>query len=245
MIQDTASATPRLDWLRSHLVLALQELQGWVDSPQGIAAFIDPQDLNDLDIWSFWVEWDTDSLELRLVPALDSNLKLIPGCKRPNNCIRLGYWSRWTPNIVTLESLSVDEAKTAVDEWQALVLGDVPATRVIAMLRHDLIPGDIEYDGLGLDLTRLIHEIWRCRLHEIWRCRHNRVGSVLPDNEFVAPLVEAVLSYYAADGSPSLQLRDCEAVWEVAHWLLADKHHSPSVRRFLSAAAELYAPTRD
>lgn len=211
MIQDTTSATPRLDWLRSHLVLALQELQRWV-------------------------EWDTDSLELRLVPALDSNLKLIPGRKRPDNCIRLGYWSRWIPNIVTLESLSVDEAKTAVDEWQALVLGDVPATRVIAMLRHDLIPGDIEYDGLGLDLTRLIHEIWRCR--------HNRVGSVLPDNEFVAPLMEAVLSYYAADGMPSLQLRDCEAVWEVAHWLSADKDHSPSVRRFLSAAAELYAPTR-
>lgn len=236
MIQDTTSATPRLDWLRIHLVLALQELQGWVDSPQGIAAFIDPQSLNDWDIWSFWVEWDTDSLELRLVPALNSNLKLIPGRKRPDNCIRLGYWSRWIPNIVTLESLSVDESKTAVDEWQDLVIGDVPATRVIAMLRHDLIPGDIEYDGLGLDLTRLIHEIWRCR--------HNRVGSVLPDNEFVTPLVEAVLSYYAADGMPSLQLRDCEAVWEVAHWLLADKHHSPRVRRFLSAAADLYAPTR-
>ena len=233
MIQDTASATPRLDWLRSHLVLALQELQGWVDSPQGIAAFIDPQDLNDLDIWSFWVEWDIDSLELRLVPALDSNLKLIPGRKRPDNCIRLGYWSRWIPNIVTLESLSVDEAKTAVDEWKVMVLGDVTATRVIAMLRHDLITGDIEYDGLGLDLTRLIHEIWRCR--------NNQVGSVLPDNEFVTSLVEAVLSYYAADGSPSLQLRDCEAVWEVAHWLLADKHHSPRVRRFLSAAADLYA----
>ena len=236
MIQDTTSATPRLDWLRSHLILALQGLQGWVHSLGGIAAFIDPQGLNDWDIWSFWVEWDTDSLELRLVPAMDSNLKLIPGRKRPDNCIRLGYWSRWIPNIVTLESLSVDEAKTAVDEWQALVLGDVPATRVIAMLRHDLIPGDIEYDGLGLDLTRLIHEIWRCR--------HNRVGSMLPDNEFVAPLMEAVLSYYAADGMPSLQLRDCEAVWEVAHWLSADKDHSPSVRRFLSAAAELYAPTR-
>lgn len=236
MIQDTASATPRLDWLRSHLTLALQELQDGVDSPQGIAAFIDPQGLNDWDIWSFWVEWDTDSLELRLVPALDSNLKLIPGRKRPDNCIRLGYWSRWLPNIVTLESLSVDEAKTAVDEWQALVIGDVPATRVIAMLRHDLIPGDIEYDGLGLDLTRLIHEIWRCR--------HNRVRSVLPDNEFVTPLMESVLSYYAADCMPSLQLRDCEAVWEVAHWLLADNHYSPSVRRFLSAAADLYAPTR-
>lgn len=152
MIHNTTSATPRLDWVRSHLVLALQELQGWVD------------------------------------------------------------------------------------EWQALILGEVPATRVIAMLRHDLIPSDIEYDGLGLDLTRLINEIWRCR--------HNGVGSVLPDNEFVTPLVEAVLSYYAADGMPSLQLRDCEAVWEVAHWLLADKHHSPRVRRFLSAAADLYAPIR-
>ena len=135
---------------------------------------------------------------------------------------------------MTLESLAVDEARTAVDEWQALILGDVPASRVIAILRHDLIPGNIEYDGLGLDLTRLIHEIW-------W-CRHHQVGSVLPDNEFVTPLVEAVLSYYAADGMPSLQLRDCEAVWGVAHWLLADKHHSPSVRRFLSAAADLYAP---
>ncbi len=31
MIQDTTSATPRLDWLRNHLILALQELQGWVD----------------------------------------------------------------------------------------------------------------------------------------------------------------------------------------------------------------------
>ena len=31
MIHNTTSATPRLDWLRSHLVLALQELQGWVD----------------------------------------------------------------------------------------------------------------------------------------------------------------------------------------------------------------------
>ena len=236
MIHNTTSATPRLDWLRSHLVLALQELQGWVDSSQGIAAFIDPQGLNDRDIWSFWVEWDTDSLELRLVHALDSNIKVIPGSKRPDSCSRLGYWSRWIPNIVTLESLSVDKAKTAVDELQALVLGDVPATRVIAMLRHDLIPGDIEYDGLGLDLTRLIHEIWRCR--------YNRVGSVLPDNEFVTPLMEAVLSYYAADGMPSLQLRECEAVWEVAHWLLADKHHSPHVRRFLVAAAELYAPTR-
>ena len=50
MIQDTTSATTRLDWLRSHLVLALQELQGWLDSQDGIAAFIDPQDLNDLDI---------------------------------------------------------------------------------------------------------------------------------------------------------------------------------------------------
>lgn len=85
MIQNTTSATPRLDWLRSHLILALQELQGWVDSLGGIAAFIDPQGLNDWDIWSFWVEWDTDSLELRLVPALDSNLKLIPGRKRPLN----------------------------------------------------------------------------------------------------------------------------------------------------------------
>lgn len=104
------------------------------------------------------------------------------------------------------------------------------------MLRHDLIPGDIEYDGLGLDLTLLIHEIWRCK--------HNQVGSVQPDNEFVTTLVEAVLSCYAADGMPSLQLRDCEAVWEVAHWLLADNHHSPSARRFLSAAADLYAPNR-
>lgn len=86
-------------------------------------------------------------MELRLVPALDSNLKLIPGRKRPDNCIRLGYWSRWIPNIVTLESLSVDEAKTAVDEWKVMVLGDVATARVIAMLRHDLITGDIEYDG--------------------------------------------------------------------------------------------------
>lgn len=93
---------------------------------------------------------------------------------------------------MTLESLSVDEAKTAVDEWKVMVLGDVTATRVIAMLRHDLITGDIEYDG-RYDLTRLIHEIWRCR--------NNQVGSVLPDNEFVTSLVEAVLSYYEADGS--------------------------------------------
>jgi hypothetical protein len=235
MITHSTRATPRLDWLRSHLTLALQELQDGVDTG-GIEVFCDPQELSDWNIWSFWVEWDTDSLELRLVPALDSDLKLIPGHERADSCIRLGYWSRWNPDVVTLESLTVGEVTSAVDEWQKLVLGDVWASRVITMLRHDLIPGGIEYDGLGLDLMRLIREIWRCR--------HNGARSVLPDNEFVTPLVEAVLSYYAADGMPSLQLRDCEAVWEVAHWLSADKDQSPSVRRFLSAAAELYAPTR-
>ena len=72
MIQDTTSATPRLDWLRANLVLALQEIQDGVNSSQGIAAFIDPQGLNDWDIWSFWVEWDTDSLELhQWAPAAD------------------------------------------------------------------------------------------------------------------------------------------------------------------------------
>ena len=78
MIQDNTGATPRLDWLRSHLLLALQELQDWVDSLDGIAGLGDPKEVSYWDIWSLWVEWDTDSLELRLVPALDSNLKLIP-----------------------------------------------------------------------------------------------------------------------------------------------------------------------
>lgn len=236
MIQHTTSATPRLDWLRANLVLALQELQDVADSSGGIASAYNPQELSDWDIWSFWVEWDTDNLELRLVPALDSNLKLIPGHERPDRCIRLGYWSRWNPDIVTPESLAFSEVTSAVDEWKKLVLGDVTASLVIAMLRHDLIPGDIEYEDLGLKLMGLILEIWRCR--------HNRVWSVLPGDELVAPLLEAVLSHYMADGMPSIQLEDSEEVWDIVRWLLCAEYHSPRIRRFLEAAAELHTQIR-
>lgn len=215
MITHSTSATPRLDWLRANLVLALQELQDVADRAGGIEAVCSPKELSDWDIWSFWVEWDTDSLELSLVPALDSDLKLIHGHERPDSCIRLGYWSRWNPDIVTLESLTV---------------GDV------AMLRHDLIPGDIEYDGLDLELMGLIREIWRCR--------HNRAWSVFPGDEIVAPLLEAVLSHYLADESAELQLEDSEEVWDIVRWLLCAESHSPRIRSFLEAAAELHRQIR-
>lgn len=233
MITHSTSATPRLDWLRANLVLALQELQDVADRAGGIEAVCSPKELSDWDIWSFWVEWDTDSLELSLVPALDSDLKLIHGHERPDSCIRLGYWSRWNPDIVTLESLTVGEVASAVEEWKKLVLGDVTASRVIAMLRHDLIPGDIEYDGLDLELMGLIREIWRCR--------HNRAWSVFPGDEIVAPLLEAVLSHYLADESAELQLEDSEEVWDIVRWLLCAESHSPRIRSFLEAAAELQA----
>lgn len=236
MITDATSATPRLDWLRANLVLVLQELQDVADSSGGIEAMCNPQELSDWDIWSFWVEWDTDSLELRLVPALDSDLKFIPEHERPDSCIRLGYWSRWNPDIVTLESLAFSEVTSALEEWKKLVLGDVTASLAITMLRHDLIPGDIEYDGLGLELMGLIREIWRCR--------HNRAWSVFPGDELVAPLLEAVLSHYLADDMPSLELEDSEELWDIVRWLLCAESHSPRISRFLEAAAELHTQIR-
>lgn len=137
---------------------------------------------------------------------------------------------------MTLESLTVGDVASAVDEWEKLVLGDVTASRVITMLRHDLIPGDIEYDGLGLDLMRLIREIWRCR--------HNEARSVMPGDEFVAPLLEAVLSHYLADASAELKLEDSEEVWDIVRWLLCAESHSPRIRSFLEAAAELHRQIR-
>lgn len=231
MITHTTIATPRLDWLRANLVLALQDLQDVTDSSGGIEALCNHQELSDWEIWSFWVEWDADSLELRLVPALDSDLKLISGHKRPDSCIRLGYWSRWNPDIVTLESLAFSEVTSDLEEWKKLVLGDVTASRVIAMLRHDLIPGDIEYDGLGLELMGLIREIWRYR-------------HMFPGDKLVAPLLEAVLSHYLADGMPSLELEDSEELWDIVRWLLCAESHSPRISRFLEAAAELHTQIR-
>ncbi len=114
------------------------------------------------------------------------------------------------------------------------MLGEISADVLIQMLRHDMLPLDIEYDALGFDLHDLL-----LGLHKVGYIRYEKAIHLGQNSH--QDLVEAILSCYLAEGKPEPQLEDCDELWDIEAWLHWWTNPSPKLRRLLELLDALHS----
>ncbi len=225
MIKGNAGAkSPKLDQVRVWAVTGLQELQDRAEEAGSLSAYINgllPPTEN-LATASLCLEWDSGSSELRVVKSTD---------KRAENCLQFGHLLLWRSS----DSLGVGlRPLEALKCWEEFLLGEISADVLIQMLRHDMLPLDIEYDTLGFELRDLL-----LGLHKVGYTRHEKVIRLGQSSH--QGLVEAILSCYLADDKPEPQLEDCAELWDIEAWLYSWTDPSPNLRRLLELLDALHS----
>ena len=217
MIKGNAGAkSPKLDQVRVWAVTGLQELQDRAEEAGSLSAYINgllPQTEN-LATASLCLEWDSDSSELRVVNSTD---------KRAENCLQFGHLILWMSSDILGVGLRALEALKC---WEEFLLGEISADVLIEMLRHDMLPLDIEYDALGFELRDLL-----LGLHKVGYNRYEKV--IRLGQSLHQELVEAILSCYLAEGKPEPQLAYCDELWDIEAWLYWWADPSPNLLRLL------------
>ena len=117
-----------------------------------------------------------------------------------------------------------------IQDWTNVVLGQIDARTMINLLHCDMIPSDIEMDGLGLTLMDLL----------LWI--HQRGGNTYSsrfglNHTAYVPVVETILSYYLLE--VCAEITDCKAVRDIAEWLSVVRNQGPGTQRFLELVAQL------
>ena len=223
MIESRAGAkTPKLDQLKTDIVLGLQELQDQVAKHGGLGNFAYESRLRwDDTPDGYWLEWDPDESKISFVSEDDV---------RPDDCIFLGHWVPWYKDSLSLWPTATNSLDEVVQDCTNVVLGQIDARTLINLLRCDMIPSDIELDGLGLSLMDLLLGIHQC-------------GGSTYSSRFVlnhtayVPVVETILSYYLLDAGA--EITDCKAVHDIAEWLSVVRNQGPDTQRFLELVAQL------
>lgn len=224
MIKGNAGAkSPKLDQVRIWAVTGLQELQDRAEEAGSLKAYINwllPQ-TESLVTASLCLEWDASSSELRIVNST---------YKRAENCLQFGHLPPWRSSDSLWVGLRPLEALKC---WEAFLLGEISADVLIEMLRHNMLPLDIEYDALGFELRDLL-----LGLHKVGYNRHEKVIRLGQGSH--QGLVEAILSCYLAEGKPEPQLEDCDELWDIEAWLCWWANPSPKLRRLLELLDALH-----
>lgn len=214
MIKGNAGAkSPKLDQVRVWAVTGLQELQDRAEEAGSLKAYVNGLLPTEARETAFWMEWDSRSSELRLANTSE---------KRAESCLRLGCWLVWSSDSLGVGMRPLDGLKC----WEDFLLGEISADTLIEMLRHDMLPLDIEYDALGFELRDLL-----LGLHKVGYNRYEKV--VRLGQSLHQDLVEAILSCYLAEGKPEPQLADCDELWDIEAWLYWWADPSPNLRRLL------------
>ena len=225
MIKGNAGAkSPKLDQVRVWAVTGLQELQDRAEEAGSLSAYINgllPPTEN-LATASLCLEWDSGSSELRVVKSTD---------KRAGDGLQFGHLLLWRSS----DSLGVGICPLeALKCWEEFLLGEISADVLIQMLRHDMLPLDIEYDALGFDLHDLL-----LGLHKVGYIRYEKAIHLGQNSH--QDLVEAILSCYLAEGKPEPQLEDCDELWDIEAWLHWWTNPSPKLRRLLELLDALHS----
>lgn len=145
MIKSNAGAkSSKLDQLRVWAISGLQDLQDRSKQAGGLGPFVNGLVPSGSKTTGFWLEWDPIGSELRLADDKVAN--------RAENCLRLGHWVTWSSEGLLVGMRHLNALKC----WEELLLGEISAGALIEMLRHDMLPADIEYDALGFELRDML-----------------------------------------------------------------------------------------
>ena len=227
MIESRVGAnTPKLDQLKTDIVLGLQELQDQVAKHGSMWNFAYESRLRwerDIDgySYSYQIEWS----------PLDGKVSFASGdAERQEGCIFLGYWSPGARESLSIWPGARGPLDQTIQDWTNVVLGQIDARTMINLLHCDMIPSDIELDGFGLCLMDLL--LW---IHQLGGSTYSsRFG--LNHTAFV-PVVETILSYYLLEAGA--EITDCKAVHDIAEWLSVVRNQGPGTQRFLELVAQL------
>ena len=225
MIESRAGdKTPKLDQLKTDIVLGLQELQDQVAKHGRLWNFAYESRLRwerDSDGYGYQIEWS----------PIDGKISFASGdAERRSGCIFLGYWSPEASESLSIWPGARYTLDQTIQDWTNVVLGHIDARTLINLLRCDMIPSDIELDGLGLSLMDLllgIHQ-WGGRTYS------SRFG--LNHTAYV-PVVETILNYYLLEAGE--EITDCKAVLDIARWLSVVRNQGSGTKRFLELVAHL------
>ena len=225
MIESRAGdKTPKLDQLKTDIVLGLQELQDQVAKHGRLWNFAYESRLRwerDSDGYGYQIEWS----------PIDGKISFASGdAERRSGCIFLGYWSPEASESLSIWPGARYTLDQTIQDWTNVVLGHIDARTLINLLRCEMIPSDIEFDALGLSLMDLllgIHQ-WGGSTYS------SRFG--LNHTAYV-PVVETILSYYLLEAGA--EITDCKAVHDIAEWLSVVRNQGPGTQRFLELVAQL------
>lgn len=220
--------SPKLDQLKTDIVLGLQELQDQVAKHGRLWNFAYESRLrweraSDEYGYGYQIEWS----------PIDGKISFASGdAERRSGCIFLGYWAP-----VASESLSIwPGAQYTLDQtiqdWTNVVLGHIDARTLINLLSCDMIPSDIELDGLGLSLMDLLLGI-----HQWGKWASAYSSRFCLSHTADAPIVETILNYYLLEAGE--EITDCKAVRDIARWLSYVRNQGPGTQRFLELVEQL------
>lgn len=222
MITSNAGAkSPKLDQVRVWAISGLQELQDRAEQAGGLGPFVNSLVPSGSKTTGFWLEWDPMVSELRLVDDKAAH--------RTENCLRLGHWITWSSEGLLVGMCHLNALKC----WEDLLLSEISSDALIAMLRHDMLPAEVEYDALGFELRDML-----LGLHKVGYNKYEnavRLGQSLHQH-----LVEAILRCYLAEGEPAPQLEDCDELWDIESWLYWWDEPSLEVQRLLEMLERLH-----
>lgn len=220
IISNPGVRSPKLDQVRVWTISGLQELQDRAKQAGGLAPFINSLALSGSKTTYFWLEWDPTASELRLA---DDNVV------RTENCLRLGHWLFWSSGSLSVGMRPLDALKC----WEELLLGEISEDTLIEMLRHDMLPSDIEYDALGFELRDML-----LGLHKVGYNKYE--NGVRLSQSLHQHMVEDILRCYLAEGKPEPQLEDCDELWDIESWLYWWENPSSEIKRLLEMLQHLH-----